>query len=105
MSHHCNQPGCRSNENVGYPIEAELAVAEPAPWWQRPLTITLTTRNGTTYVLDGVQDDTRVHLSSLDDVDKAALRVLLQQALREMSPPLAGGGQWTNLSGITLHNT
>jgi hypothetical protein len=79
-------------------VETMAQVADD--WRTRPLTVTLTTRHGTTYVLDGVQDDTRVSLSSLDDVDKAALRVLLRQALAEIDPPRVTGGTVTFPGGV-----
>lgn len=65
-----------------------------AGWFTKPLTIVVNDRHGTHYLLDGSKDDTRVSLSSLDDVDKAAIKVLLQQALREIDPPrqFASGG-------------
>lgn len=72
-------------------------------WTTQPLTIALTTRNGQTFVLDGVENDTRVSLSGLDAVDKAALTVLLQQALREMSPARASGGFVAGPTTVTVN--
>lgn len=74
---------------------------ENSEWMRQPLTIVVTTRNRTHYVIDGAKDDTRVSLSGLDDVDKAALTVLLKQALHEMNPPhtFASGGP------VIMHTT
>jgi hypothetical protein len=81
--------------------------ATESDWRSRPLTVAVTTRVGATYVIDGVENDTRVSLSGLDAVDKAALRVLLLQALSEVDPSphrLAIGGVFTQPQTITLSN-
>jgi hypothetical protein len=80
--HHCSEPGCRSNEDDA----TTETKAEPVPWRPGPLSIALTTRDDVTFYFDGRASGPKPDLASLDDVDKAALRVLLQQVLREMQP-------------------
>ena len=93
---------CRraDDSNNDWPVgEVITAMADAAEPFTRPLTLVVNTRNGQHFVIDGVKDDTRVSLSSLDDVDKAAIKVLLQQALREIDPPKP------SITGITINSS
>lgn len=71
----CSDPEC---EAVNCPVGAT------APG--DPMQITLTDREGVTYRLDGRRNTPDPDLTGMDEVSKVVLRMLLQDALRQISP-------------------
>lgn len=91
MTTPCDIPGC-----IGHIDEdGRHSTIDTTRWRPSPLSVAVTTRDDVTMVFDGRATSPKPDLSSLDDVDKAAIRVLLQQVLRQLDPPRATGGPIT----------